>query len=110
MASSGEPTDARTRAELLDESLEILQGLWSGEPFEYAGRHSVRADDLSSNTYPEAAHPDLGRRGLATRAVDAASPAVRRHRGPGGSARGRPCHRRIRCPRAPSEGGGRTFR
>jgi alkanesulfonate monooxygenase SsuD/methylene tetrahydromethanopterin reductase-like flavin-dependent oxidoreductase (luciferase family) len=35
----GEPTDARTRAELLDESLEILQGLWSGEPFGYAGRH-----------------------------------------------------------------------
>jgi alkanesulfonate monooxygenase SsuD/methylene tetrahydromethanopterin reductase-like flavin-dependent oxidoreductase (luciferase family) len=35
----GEPTDARTRAELLDESLEILQGLWSGEPFAYAGRH-----------------------------------------------------------------------
>jgi alkanesulfonate monooxygenase SsuD/methylene tetrahydromethanopterin reductase-like flavin-dependent oxidoreductase (luciferase family) len=35
----GEPTDARTRAELLDESLEILQGLWSGEPFAYSGRH-----------------------------------------------------------------------
>jgi alkanesulfonate monooxygenase SsuD/methylene tetrahydromethanopterin reductase-like flavin-dependent oxidoreductase (luciferase family) len=35
----GEPTDARTRAEMLDESLEILEGLWSGEPFAYAGRH-----------------------------------------------------------------------
>ena len=35
----GEPTDARTRAELLDESLDILVGLWSGEPFGYAGRH-----------------------------------------------------------------------
>ena len=35
----GEPTDARTRAELLDESLDILAGLWSGEPFGYAGRH-----------------------------------------------------------------------
>lgn len=35
----GEPTDARTRAELLDESLEILQGLWSGEPFGFEGRH-----------------------------------------------------------------------
>ena len=35
----GEPTDARTRAELLDESLEILQGLWSGERFAHAGRH-----------------------------------------------------------------------
>src|SRR5919107_919523 len=29
----GEATDARTRAELLDEALAILDGLWSGEPF-----------------------------------------------------------------------------
>lgn len=35
----GEPTDRRTRAELLDESLEILTGLWSGEPFAFHGRH-----------------------------------------------------------------------
>src|SRR3954469_7741200 len=35
----GEPTDARIRAELLDETLDILEGLWSGEPFAYAGRH-----------------------------------------------------------------------
>jgi alkanesulfonate monooxygenase SsuD/methylene tetrahydromethanopterin reductase-like flavin-dependent oxidoreductase (luciferase family) len=35
----GEPTDARTRADLLDESLAILDGLWSGEPFAFEGRH-----------------------------------------------------------------------
>jgi alkanesulfonate monooxygenase SsuD/methylene tetrahydromethanopterin reductase-like flavin-dependent oxidoreductase (luciferase family) len=36
----GEPTDRKVRAELLDESLEILTGLWSGEPFAYdKGRH-----------------------------------------------------------------------
>lgn len=35
----GEPTEARIRAEMLDESLEILEGLWSGEPFAYEGRH-----------------------------------------------------------------------
>lgn len=35
----GEPTEARTRAELLDESLTILEGLWSGEPFAFDGRH-----------------------------------------------------------------------
>ena len=35
----GEPTDAKTRAELLDESLAILEGLWSGEPYEHAGTH-----------------------------------------------------------------------
>jgi alkanesulfonate monooxygenase SsuD/methylene tetrahydromethanopterin reductase-like flavin-dependent oxidoreductase (luciferase family) len=35
----GEPTDRRVRAQLLDESLEILTGLWSGEPFSYEGQH-----------------------------------------------------------------------
>lgn len=35
----GEPTDARTRAELLDETLAILVGLWSGEPFTFEGKH-----------------------------------------------------------------------
>ena len=35
----GEPTDARTRAELLDEGLTILEGLWSGQPFGFEGRH-----------------------------------------------------------------------
>ncbi|OLB79594.1 MAG: monooxygenase [Actinobacteria bacterium 13_2_20CM_2_71_6] len=29
----------RTRAELLDEGLDVLTGLWSGQPFEYEGRH-----------------------------------------------------------------------
>ena len=35
----GEPTDRRARAERLDETLEILTGLWSGEPFGFEGRH-----------------------------------------------------------------------
>ena len=35
----GEPTDRRTRAEKLDETLEILTGLWTGEPFGFAGKH-----------------------------------------------------------------------
>ena len=35
----GEPTDRRTRAERLDETLQILTGLWSGEPFGFAGAH-----------------------------------------------------------------------
>jgi alkanesulfonate monooxygenase SsuD/methylene tetrahydromethanopterin reductase-like flavin-dependent oxidoreductase (luciferase family) len=29
----------RTRAELLDEGLDVLTGLWAGQPFEYDGRH-----------------------------------------------------------------------
>jgi hypothetical protein len=35
----GEPTDRKTRAELLDEGLDILTGLWSGKPFSYSGKH-----------------------------------------------------------------------
>jgi alkanesulfonate monooxygenase SsuD/methylene tetrahydromethanopterin reductase-like flavin-dependent oxidoreductase (luciferase family) len=35
----GEVPDRRTRAELLDEALEIVTGLWGGEPFGYSGRH-----------------------------------------------------------------------
>jgi hypothetical protein len=38
-ANVGEPADVRTRAEMLDESLAILAGLWSGEPFAFEGRH-----------------------------------------------------------------------
>jgi alkanesulfonate monooxygenase SsuD/methylene tetrahydromethanopterin reductase-like flavin-dependent oxidoreductase (luciferase family) len=34
-----EPTGDRERAELLDEGLAILDGLWSGETFSYAGTH-----------------------------------------------------------------------
>ena len=34
----GEPTEAKVRAEMLDESLDILEGLWSGEPYAHEGR------------------------------------------------------------------------
>ncbi len=37
--SFGEETDRRTRAELVDEGLDILTGLWKGQPFSYQGRH-----------------------------------------------------------------------
>ncbi len=35
----GEAMDIKIRAQLLDESLEILTGLWSGQPFSYDGEH-----------------------------------------------------------------------
>lgn len=35
----GEERDVKERAKLLDESLEVLQGLWSGHPFSYSGEH-----------------------------------------------------------------------
>jgi Luciferase-like monooxygenase len=38
-AGVGEATDRKTRAELLDEGLAILAGLWSGQPFSFSGKH-----------------------------------------------------------------------
>lgn len=38
-ANFGEETDRRVRAELLDEGLAILTGLWQGEPFAFKGKH-----------------------------------------------------------------------
>ena len=38
-AEFGEVTDRKTRAELLDEGLDILTGLWKGQPFSYDGKH-----------------------------------------------------------------------
>jgi hypothetical protein len=35
----GEETDRKKRAELLDEGLDILTGLWRGQPFNYEGKH-----------------------------------------------------------------------
>jgi len=35
----GEVTDRKTRAERLDEGLDILIGLWRGQPFNYSGKH-----------------------------------------------------------------------
>jgi hypothetical protein len=35
----GEPMGLKTRAQILDESLEIISGLWSGEHFTFKGEH-----------------------------------------------------------------------
>ncbi len=35
----GEEVDPKVRAQKLDEGLDILDGLWSGEPFGYQGEH-----------------------------------------------------------------------
>jgi hypothetical protein len=35
----GEATDRKTRAGLMDEGLDVLNGLWSGQPFEYKGKY-----------------------------------------------------------------------
>lgn len=38
-ASFGEETDRKIRAERMDEGLDILTGLWKGQPFNYSGTH-----------------------------------------------------------------------
>ena len=35
----GELTDLKTRAELMDECFAIVDGLWTGKPFSFAGKH-----------------------------------------------------------------------
>jgi alkanesulfonate monooxygenase SsuD/methylene tetrahydromethanopterin reductase-like flavin-dependent oxidoreductase (luciferase family) len=47
----GEETDDRVRADKLDEGLEVLSGLWSGERFDHAGEHYRIADALFDTTF-----------------------------------------------------------
>jgi alkanesulfonate monooxygenase SsuD/methylene tetrahydromethanopterin reductase-like flavin-dependent oxidoreductase (luciferase family) len=46
-----EATDPRVRGAMLDEALEIIAGLWSGEPFSYRGRHFT-IDDVTFRPLP----------------------------------------------------------
>jgi alkanesulfonate monooxygenase SsuD/methylene tetrahydromethanopterin reductase-like flavin-dependent oxidoreductase (luciferase family) len=45
-AAFGEEASDRVRADRLDEGLEILEGLWSGEPFAYEGRYYSVAETI----------------------------------------------------------------
>ena len=87
----GEPTDRRIRAELLDESLEILTRAWSGAPFTYEALPDG-GDGLPSAFGAAAAHSDLGGCHLApVKSVDRAPPLRRHHavsRRPDGGRRG----------------------
>ena len=40
----GEPVDEKTHAAMLDEGLDVLTGLWSGEPFSHEGQHYTVRD------------------------------------------------------------------
>ena len=53
-AAFGEVTDLKTRAQLLDEGLDILTGLWRGQPFRYAGTHyTVQETSFSPGDDPD---------------------------------------------------------
>jgi alkanesulfonate monooxygenase SsuD/methylene tetrahydromethanopterin reductase-like flavin-dependent oxidoreductase (luciferase family) len=47
----GDDWDARARAARLDEALDVVAGLWRGEPFSYAGRH-YRLDAVTLRPSP----------------------------------------------------------
>ncbi len=49
--SFGEPTDARVLARRLDEGLEVLDALWSGERVDYSGEHH-RVNDVVFRPVP----------------------------------------------------------
>jgi alkanesulfonate monooxygenase SsuD/methylene tetrahydromethanopterin reductase-like flavin-dependent oxidoreductase (luciferase family) len=49
--SFGEPTDPKVRAAMLDEALEVLTRLWSGETVSFAGRH-YRVDEVAFQPTP----------------------------------------------------------
>jgi alkanesulfonate monooxygenase SsuD/methylene tetrahydromethanopterin reductase-like flavin-dependent oxidoreductase (luciferase family) len=40
----GQPADDKSHAEMLDEGLAVLDGLWSGEPFSFEGKHYTITD------------------------------------------------------------------
>lgn len=47
----GEPADARTRAAVLDETLDVVTALWSGDPVSYQGSH-VQVDGVTLRPRP----------------------------------------------------------
>ncbi len=51
LSGTGEQVDARLRGAMLDESLEILQQAWSGEPVNHHGEHYVM-DDITFRPRP----------------------------------------------------------
>lgn len=47
----GEAMDLKTRAQLMDESLAIMDGLWTGKPFSFKGEH-YHVDDMTMLPVP----------------------------------------------------------
>jgi alkanesulfonate monooxygenase SsuD/methylene tetrahydromethanopterin reductase-like flavin-dependent oxidoreductase (luciferase family) len=59
-AEFGEVTDLKTRAELVDEGLDILNLLWRGQPFEYKGKHyTIDATKLNLSLPPPIQQPRI---------------------------------------------------
>lgn len=46
----GEPTDPRVRADMLEEGLEIIQGMWTGQHFAHDGEHYTVSESVFAPT------------------------------------------------------------
>ncbi|HEX8733153.1 MAG TPA: LLM class flavin-dependent oxidoreductase [Ktedonobacterales bacterium] len=57
--SFGEVTDRKTRAELLDEGLAIIAGLWAGQPFAFDGQHYHVRETTFAPPPPPAQRPRI---------------------------------------------------
>ncbi len=57
----GEQADPRVRGAMLDEGLDVLTGLWRGEPFSYDGHIITSRTRCFSRTRTTAAYPGLDR-------------------------------------------------
>jgi alkanesulfonate monooxygenase SsuD/methylene tetrahydromethanopterin reductase-like flavin-dependent oxidoreductase (luciferase family) len=58
-AEFGEETDRKTRAQLLDEGLDIITGLWSGQPFNYEGQHYTICESRFHAPQPPVQKPGI---------------------------------------------------
>lgn len=58
-ANFGEETDRKIRAELLDEGLEIITGLWRGQPFNFSGKHYLVKETSFSPPPPPVQSPRI---------------------------------------------------
>lgn len=58
-AEFGEVTDRRTRAELLDEGLDIVTGLWAGQPFNHSGKHYTIRETTFAPPAPPVQRPRI---------------------------------------------------
>ena len=59
-AEFGEETDRKVRAELVDEGLAIITGLWQGQPFSYEGKHyQIKPLDFPAAPPPPVQHPRI---------------------------------------------------
>ncbi|MFM6847642.1 MAG: LLM class flavin-dependent oxidoreductase [Terrabacter sp.] len=53
----GEESDLRRRGQMLDEHLELLERIWSGEPVDHAGEHYRASGGPSASTWKGVFHP-----------------------------------------------------